>query len=572
MPFDFSQIPMSKFDDSPCGYFPDRKNSTVGIFSHWIMDDCGSDFPIKTLFNTFLEYGLRRYSSLFYDQVCKNCKECIPIRIPVRNFSPSKSQKTVWRKNQDLEMRFCKMDDSWFAADPRTYFDFSTTTEGVLQDLDSEERPSCIKNFITDEKVLMFRKYSAHTHNEKLSFDEAKDQLLKMHVGYPGVFDMEYYFGERLVAVGIIDAAENDNGEPCALSSNYFYYDVSEPFLKRSLGVFSVLKEIELCRQLGCEFYYLGLYLPSCRKMNYKNKFKPYQLFIDGKWIDGENALGGVAERPQQSEDLQQAPDGDDRSRNAQIKKINTEMIYEIPLPPKDDEFNNDICLVTKDIPLQLLYSAYMQGIFPWFDEDNQQPVMWFCPDPRFVIFPETMHVSKSIKKFLKHTPYTYTMDKAFEQVMKECRKMKRADQNGTWIGEKMIAAYTQFHKEGFAHSFEVWHENRLVGGFYGVLIGSVFCGESMFTIEPDSSKSAFVLFEKAFEACGGKLIDCQCYTDNMARYGAVEIAREDFLNLEKMLLLMPLKADLKKTFMEIVENVTNNQNKESSHKENSYL
>lgn len=551
MPFDFSQIPMSNFGDSPCGYFSDKTSSTVGIFSHWIMDDCGADFPLKNLFNTFLENGLRRSSSLFYDQACKNCKECTPIRIPVRSFVPSKSQKSVWKKNQDLEIRFSKIDNSWYAADPRTYFDFSTTNEGVLQDLDSGDRPRCVKDFITDEKVLMFRQYSAHTHNEKMSFDEAKIQLLQMHLGYTGVFDMEYYLGDRLVAVGIIDAAENDDGGTCALSSNYFYYDVSEPILKRSLGVFSVLKEIELCRQLGCEFYYLGLYLPNCKKMNYKTKFKPYQLLVDGKWIDGENALGGVAERPQQSEDLQQAPDGDDRSRNAQINQsqINKNLIYEIPLPPKDDEFNNDICLVTKDIPMQLLYSAYMQGIFPWFDEDNQQPVMWFSPDPRFVIFPQEMHVPKSVKKFLKHTPYTYTMDKAFEQVMRECRKMKRPDQDGTWIGEKMIEAYTQFHKEGFAHSFEVWHDDRLVGGFYGVLIGRIFCGESMFTIEPDSSKSAFVLFAEAFKQCGGKLIDCQCYTDNMARYGAVEISREDFLNLEKILLFSPLEENLNVKF-----------------------
>lgn len=568
MPYDFTQISMSRFENCPCGYFSDRTNSTIGLFTNWIMDSAAEDFPLKNYFEFMLENGYRRSSSLLYNQVCEGCKECIPIRICVKDFIPSKSQKSVWRKNRDLELRIKKSDSSWTAANIKNYFEFSD--EGYIskiKDFSNLDEVPFLRDFATDEKVLMFRQYSSHSHDTRMSFEDAKKQLLEMHLGYTGVFDMEYYLGEKLVAVGIIDTAENEKGEISALSSNYFYYDVSDAILKRSLGVFSVLKEIELCRQLGCKYYYLGLYLPNCRKMNYKIKYKPYQLLVDGIWMDGENALGGVAERPQQSEDLQQAPDGYDRSRNAQKSQINKNLIYEIQLPPKDDEFNNDICLVTKDIPMQLLYSAYMQGIFPWFNEDAQEPVMWFSPNPRFVIFSDEMHVSKSIKKFLKHTPYTYTMDKAFEQVMRECRKMKRADQDGTWIGEKMIAAYSQFHKEGFAHSFEVWHDEQLVGGFYGVLIGSVFCGESMFTIEPDSSKSAFVLFEKAFEACGGKLIDCQCYTDNMARYGGIEISREDFLNLEKILLFMPLKADLKKTFMEIVENVTNNQNKEDFHK-----
>lgn len=525
MPMNISNMPLVKFDDMPCGYFPERTCTTVGLFSHWVIDGNSKDFPLKYFFNSLLENGFRRSSSLLYDQRCINCNECIPIRIVVRDFKASKSQRTNWRKNQDIEIRFCKGDNSWTAADPRTYFDYSNSDDGVLQDLDSGDRPASTKKFITEEKVLLYRKYCSHSHDTKMSYEEAKIQLLQMHLGYTGVFDMEYYLNEKLVAVGIMDSAENEAGETEALSSNYFYYDTDEILLKRSLGTFSVLKEIELCRELGCKYYYLGLYLPNCRKMNYKNKFKPYQLFINRKWVDGENF---------------------------QKKEIHPEMIYEIPLPPKDDEFNNDICLVTKDIPLQLLYSAYMQGIFPWFNEDANEPVMWFCPDPRFVIFPEEMHVSKSIKKFLKHSPYTYTMDKAFEQVMRECRKMKREDQDGTWIGEKMIRAYTQFHKEGYAHSIEVWHDDKLVGGFYGVLIGSVFCGESMFTIEPNTSKSAFILFAQAFMECGGLLIDCQCYTDNMARYGAVEISRKDFLSLEKSLLYVPLKENLAEKFKAI--------------------
>ena len=510
-------------------------------------------FPLKNFYGILMANGFRRSGDIFYNQECKTCSQCIPIRLSVKDFKISKSQKAVCRKNQDLEIRLCKGESDWDSVNPDKYFiyDDSSIQKTVIS---YSQINSKISRFITDEKVLMFRSYSAHTHNIKMSFDEAKQQLLEMHLGYTGVFDMEYYLDDKLVAVGMIDFTEDANGNINALSSNYFYYDVSNENLKRSLGVFSVLKEIELCREFGCKYYYLGLYLPDCKKMNYKSNYKPYQLLIDGKWIDGEKfALGGVAERPEQSEDLQQAPDG--FSRNAQNSKINKQIIYKIPIPAADDEFNNDICLVTKEIDLQLLYSAYMQGVFPWFNEDEQQPVIWYSPDPRFVIFTEKLHIPKSVTKFLKHSPYTYTMDKAFEQVIRECRNMNRKDQNGTWIGEKMIKAYTDLHKEGLAHSFEAWHNGKLVGGFYGVLIGSIFCGESMFTIEPNSSKSAFALFAKTFAECGGKIIDCQCYTDNMARYNAEEIPREDFLQLERVLLFNPLQEDLKEKFEQQFKN-----------------
>lgn len=211
----------------------------------------------------------------------------------------------------------------------------------------------------------------------------------------------------------------------------------------------------------------------------------------------------------------------------------------------------NGACLVTRELNIQLLYSAYMQGVFPWFDEDEGEPIVWYSPDPRFCLRIENLHVPKRLDRFLKHSPYTYTMDTCFETVMEECRVMKRAGQRGTWIGNKMIKAYKEFHEEGFAHSFEVWHENKLAGGFYGVLIGSVFCGESMFTKLPDSSKSAFVLFAKAFAECGGKLIDSQIYTDNIARYGATNISRDAFLRLESEYLYRPLAHDLKERFLE---------------------
>ncbi len=222
---------------------------------------------------------------------------------------------------------------------------------------------------------------------------------------------------------------------------------------------------------------------------------------------------------------------------------------YDEPLLFQKPEDRSGICAITETLPLHLLYSAYLQGVFPWFDETEGEPVIWYNPDPRFCIQPEDFHVPKSIDRFLKHTPYTYTMDKCFERVMEGCRDAKREGQNGTWIGPKMIKAYCALHKAGFAHSVEVWHNGELAGGFYGELFGSVFCGESMFTKESDSAKSAFVLFARAFFACGGKLIDSQVYTDNIARYGAKNISRDAFLRLEKEYLSKPLTADIQNFF-----------------------
>ena len=230
------------------------------------------------------------------------------------------------------------------------------------------------------------------------------------------------------------------------------------------------------------------------------------------------------------------------------FRMLDTGTILTFPEPLAE---YNGACLVSRDLTIQMLYSAYMQGVFPWFDEDEGEPVVWYSPNPRFCLRIENLHVPKSLDRFLKHTPYTYTMDACFESVMEECRKMKREGQDGTWIGNKMIQTYTEFHEAGFAHSFEAWHEGNLVGGFYGVLIGSVFCGESMFTKMDNSSKSAFILFARAFAECGGQLIDSQIYTDNIARYGATNISRDAFLRLEKECLFRPLTGNLKEHFLE---------------------
>lgn len=238
------------------------------------------------------------------------------------------------------------------------------------------------------------------------------------------------------------------------------------------------------------------------------------------------------------------------------LNKIYADRIIKFPMPRNE---RHNVCCYTESIPLQILYSAYMQGVFPWFNEDEGDPVLWYNPDPRFCLQMENLHVPKSIDKFLKHTPYTYTMDEDFTGVLEGCRMMNRPGQAGTWIGEKIIHSYTEFHDAGYAHSVEVWHDGELAGGFYGVLIGSVFCGESMFTKESDSAKSAFVLFARAFASCGGRLIDSQVYTDNIARYGATNISRQAFLRLEKEFLYTPLACDIKTKFLESAERGKNN-------------
>lgn len=223
--------------------------------------------------------------------------------------------------------------------------------------------------------------------------------------------------------------------------------------------------------------------------------------------------------------------------------------IIKFPSPGQYRFLGNSVCAITEDMNLEMLYSAYMQGIFPWFSEEDGEPVIWHSTNPRFVLFPEDFHVSKSLKKFLKKSPYSYTMDKCFSKVIEECGLMNREGQDGTWIGEKIKKTYTEFHEAGFAHSFEVWLGEELVGGFYGVLIGSVFCGESMFTKATDSSKSAFALFMETFIDCGGKMLDSQAYTDNIARYGAKNISRTAFLRFEKEFLHKSLEKDLKAEF-----------------------
>lgn len=196
-----------------------------------------------------------------------------------------------------------------------------------------------------------------------------------------------------------------------------------------------------------------------------------------------------------------------------------------------------------------MLLSAYLQGVFPWYGRDD--PVLWWSPDPRFILMPEELHTPSRLARTMKKNPaqFVYTMNRSFTEVITACAAVKREAGDGTWIGPDIIEVYTEFHRMGFAHSFEVWQNNTLCGGFYGVLIGQVFFGESMFSLISDASKCALVRFVDNFKHCGGKLIDSQVYTDHIARFGGKNISRTAFLHLEELYLHKPLEKDLNEAY-----------------------
>ncbi|MCE9551206.1 MAG: leucyl/phenylalanyl-tRNA--protein transferase [Betaproteobacteria bacterium] len=193
------------------------------------------------------------------------------------------------------------------------------------------------------------------------------------------------------------------------------------------------------------------------------------------------------------------------------------------PFPPLEDALvdPNGLLAVGGELTANRLLEAYQHGIFPWFSE--QDPVLWWSPDPRMVLFPEELKISKSLQKHLKHADVR--LDTSFRTVMESCATIPRNGQNGTWILPQMIEAYCELHRLGYAHSVEVWQEGALVGGLYGVALGRVFFGESMFHRATDASKIALVHLVKH----GYDMIDCQMYTPHLASLGAREIARQEF-------------------------------------------
>jgi leucyl/phenylalanyl-tRNA--protein transferase len=196
--------------------------------------------------------------------------------------------------------------------------------------------------------------------------------------------------------------------------------------------------------------------------------------------------------------------------------------------PPPERAEPSGLLAIGGDLEPERLLVGYAMGIFPWYSEG--QPILWHSPDPRMVLFPADLKVSKSLKRTLKHTPYRVRFDTAFPEVMHRCAEVPRHDQEGTWIMPEMIEGYSRLHELGFAHSAESWEEERLVGGLYGVSLGGCFFGESMFALERDASKVAFVTLVRRLERWGFDLVDCQVHTEHLARLGAIEMRRDRFL------------------------------------------
>ncbi|MEM5563670.1 leucyl/phenylalanyl-tRNA--protein transferase [Psychroserpens sp. AS72] len=198
----------------------------------------------------------------------------------------------------------------------------------------------------------------------------------------------------------------------------------------------------------------------------------------------------------------------------------------EIVFPDVSLASKEGILAIGGDLSPERLLLAYKSGIFPWFDDE--EPLMWWSPDPRFVLFPEQLKISKSMKQVLRNTDFEITVNKDFESVISHCSKIKREGQKGTWITENMKSAYIKLHELGYAKSVEVWLDNELVGGLYGIDVNNgVFCGESMFSLVSNASKVGFITF---IQNSNYELIDCQVYTNHLESLGAQDISREEFL------------------------------------------
>jgi leucyl/phenylalanyl-tRNA---protein transferase len=199
--------------------------------------------------------------------------------------------------------------------------------------------------------------------------------------------------------------------------------------------------------------------------------------------------------------------------------------------PPAGDTTAEGLLAMGGDLSEERLLLAYRNGIFPWFA--NEFP-LWWCPDPRFVLFPGELKISKSMQRVLHKNEFEFKMNTAFEKVIHHCKTVKREDQQGTWITNDVERAYINLHKKGFAHSAEAWQHDKLVGGLYGVLLVKIFFGESMFSFAANASKFAFISYIEHLKKDEEKLIDCQVYTKHLESLGAEMIARKEFLQLLK--------------------------------------
>jgi leucyl/phenylalanyl-tRNA--protein transferase len=206
-----------------------------------------------------------------------------------------------------------------------------------------------------------------------------------------------------------------------------------------------------------------------------------------------------------------------------------------IEFPPPHLASEDGLLAVGGDLSQKRLLLAYRMGIFPWFS--NNEPILWWSPDPRLVLYPHEIKISKTLKKIIKKEVFKVTMDLAFNEVINQCAQVRMKKNQGTWIIEDIIEAYCQLHESGFAHSVEVWRQGELAGGLYGVSLGKCFFGESMFTLVSNASNVGLVKFVEHLKELSFDMIDCQVTTEHLIRFGAREITRTLFLKqLEKSL------------------------------------
>ncbi|MDL2141518.1 leucyl/phenylalanyl-tRNA--protein transferase [Flavobacterium tructae] len=200
--------------------------------------------------------------------------------------------------------------------------------------------------------------------------------------------------------------------------------------------------------------------------------------------------------------------------------------------PPVSEADEEGILAIGGDLDPERLKLAYQSGIFPWFNEG--EPILWWSPDPRMVLFLEELIVSKSMRNVLNRKQFTVTFNKNFREVISNCQKIKREGQDGTWISNEMIDAYCKLNEQGIAKSVEVWQDENLVGGLYGIDLGHVFCGESMFSKVSNASKVAFIALVNYLKEGNYQLLDCQVYNSHLESLGCREIDREAFISIIK--------------------------------------
>jgi len=205
---------------------------------------------------------------------------------------------------------------------------------------------------------------------------------------------------------------------------------------------------------------------------------------------------------------------------------LNNDLIF----PPVEMADEDGMLAVGGSLSTERLLLAYRKGIFPWYNEG--EPIVWWSPDPRFVLFPEKLKVSKSMQTVLNNGKFRFTINRAFPKVIQNCKTVPRKEQEGTWISPAIQEAYTQLHQLGHAHSAEAWYNGELVGGLYGIRMGNIFFGESMFSKASNASKFAFIKYVQQLQKENVMLVDCQLYTAHLESLGAKMIPRKKFMEL----------------------------------------